>query len=356
MGNRGPKLFLFSLSLLLHAAVRPLAAEPNETFETATILAPGVQSVVDAFPAPGEPDAMLAILGQFGDVEFVEDGSPLGNDFAPGAAFVPTNSGSIDFVVTGTGDFDLNGGHGETGFYEVFVDVYDFADELIAEFREIRRLEPGSDDGNYSLNDPEWIGGTYDVYVDNVISGDVDFYTFTGLTPGEPFTAETIDPAAAEIDTLLGWFGEGGVLLAVNDDFFEENLLSSISGFVPENGQLTFAVSGYGDDSFVGAHPEAGPYELRLSVEAGLAADFNGDNQVDSADFLAWRRSFAENDGADADGDLDSDGADFLAWQREFGLASSGGLTIAVPEPSSAIIAASALWCISLSLRRKRIG
>ena len=57
-----------------------------------------------------------------------------------------------------------------------------------------------------------------------------------------------------------------------------------------------------------------------------LSADFDGDDDVDGRDFLAWQRGFgkpnaAKTDG-DADNDLDVDGADLGLWQLEYGTAS----------------------------------
>ena len=51
------------------------------------------------------------------------------------------------------------------------------------------------------------------------------------------------------------------------------------------------------------------------------AADFDGDGDVDGADFLKWQQGFPTASGAtkadgDADGDGDVDGQDFLIWQQ----------------------------------------
>ena len=58
------------------------------------------------------------------------------------------------------------------------------------------------------------------------------------------------------------------------------------------------------------------------------SADFNDDNHVDGADFLAWQRGFGKTLNAlpadgDADSDLDVDAADLNAWKSQFGAISS---------------------------------
>ena len=88
-----------------------------------------------------------------------------------------------------------------------------------------------------------------------------------------------------------------------------------------------------------------------------LAADFDGDGDVDGDDFLIWQSGFGcigdctTQDG-DADGDHDVDGDDFLIWQTEF----SGGADLnagAVPEPSTALLA---LLLLSGAVVRRAVG
>lgn len=90
------------------------------------------------------------------------------------------------------------------------------------------------------------------------------------------------------------------------------------------------------------------------SAEALLSADFDGDQDVDGADFLLWQRGFGILSGAsreqgDADNDGDVDSADLQQWSSNYGLASAGsGLRSAahsVPELSTD---AYALWAIGI--------
>lgn len=323
------------------------ASEPNENFASATILGPGVLTVSDELRQP--PDTLLGTRGMFGDIEFVDDdGSPAGNGFASGIANVPTNSGSIRFAVTGYTDESFSGAHDQLGTYEVFVQPYDFFGDPIDEFTVMQTMQPGVVD-EFMFSDSNWIGGSYDVYIDNLVEfegfADIDFYTFTGLTAGASFTAETLDPSSSGVDTFLGWFSGTGLLLDSDDSGGTGSLNALISGVVPAGGQLTFAVTGANDTVFEGDHQSRGAYNLKLTLGGGVdyAADFNNDGKVNSLDLAAWKTAFGATNVGDADNDNDSDGADFLVWQRQFG---SGGASIAaataVPEPAAAALLISA--------------
>jgi hypothetical protein len=74
-------------------------------------------------------------------------------------------------------------------------------------------------------------------------------------------------------------------------------------------------------------------------VPEPVDGDFDGDGDVDGADFVAWQTNFPKPNGAtlaqgDADSDGDVDGADFVVWQTHFPFPAHAGST-AVPEPSA---------------------
>ncbi|MCC7086121.1 MAG: PEP-CTERM sorting domain-containing protein [Pirellulales bacterium] len=83
--------------------------------------------------------------------------------------------------------------------------------------------------------------------------------------------------------------------------------------------------------------------------------DFNGDGNVDGADFVAWQTHFPTASGAtlaegDANGDGAVDGADFVIWQTHFPSSGAAGAA-PVPEPATGmllLVGALAAW------RRKR--
>lgn len=326
--------FVCTVSNPLHAE------EPNETFGERTILGSGVLLVEDDLTPGFEsfPDTMLGIRDQFGDIYFVDDdGSPVGNGRASGVGNVPTNSGSIDFAVSGFPDEFFEGSHGEFGDYEVFIDVYDFFGDPVDSFSQVRTLQPGFVD-NFSFSDFEWIEGSYDVYIDNTIGGtsaaDVDYFTFTGLTSGSSFSAEVTD-ATSGFDSILGWFDNSGNLIESDDNDGFENL-SLINGVVPANGQLTFAVTGYNDVGFVGNHAEDASYSLEVNLfSVSHPGDFDNDDDVDGRDFLRWQRKQSPNTGSFGD---------LQAWQTNYGYNGSLVAAQAVPEPASFVILFGAIF------------
>lgn len=331
---------MMSIGTIVHST------EPNENFGTATVLSPGVMTVSDALTvnAPAFPDTLLGIRNGFGTVYLTDDdGSPFGDGYASGAGGVPTNSGSIDFSITGVGDDAFDGSHSEAGQYKVYVDVYDFFDDPIDSFSELRTLAPGIVH-DFTFNDFEWLGGSYDVYIDNALAltSDVDFFTFTGLTPGTQFLARTAHSTPSSADTLLGLFDSSGALLESDDDG-AGGVLSQIEGIVPVGGMLTFAVSGVGDDGFTGSHTEDGSYELRLQIQPPvLQGDYNKNGVVDTADYIVWRNTLNQSGTglpADGNGNGNIDSGDYGLWRAHFGQtagsASGIGVSAAVPEPST---------------------
>jgi hypothetical protein len=331
---------------------RAWGTEPNETFATATVLSPGTFSVSDQLTAGGGggpiPDTFLGVVDLFGEVYFTDDdGSPVGDGHASGLGGVPTNSGSIDFKVTGYPDEFFEGSHGESGEYEVFVDVYDFFDDLVDQFSETRTLGPG-EVHSFSFFDANWISGSYDVYIDNLVGGttawDVDYFRFTGLTPGTEFTARTTDPGGSGVDTVLGWFSAGGALLD-SDDQSGGGDLSLLTGTVPAGGALTFAVTGYDDFGFVGEHGEEGSYSLVLELDSGvIAGDYNDDGIVDAVDYTVWRNNLGDATEADINNAGNGTGgvtaADYTWWKQRYGNTSGAGgiASVQVPEPSGVIL------------------
>ncbi len=320
-----------------------IATEPNETFQSATVVPSGEFLISDSLGSSrgSFPDTLLGIRDFINRIYLDDDnGSPVGDGRASGLRNVQTNSGSINFSVTGVSDLDFSGAHEEAGDFKVFVNVYDLFDDLVDSFTETQTLAPGIVQ-DFDFADAEWLGGSYDVYIDNTVgtaAADVDFYTFTGLAPGSRFVAQTVDPSNSGIDTYMGWFDANGSLLTSNDDQ-TESFLSVIEGAVPAEGKLTFGVTGTLDEEFVGMHFEEGPYQLKLDMNlAGVDGDFNQNHAVDAADYVVWRKNLGPgdlpNDGGASPGFVDE--ADYSVWRANFGamaanLRSNNSAT--VPEP-----------------------
>ena len=318
------------------------ATEPNESFAQSTVLGPGVLTVNDSL-TPGNTifaDTVLGILSSFGFITDTNDnGGPYAAGGGSGLSGVPVNNdGTIAFVISGFPDFSFDGSHDQIGDYQVYVDVRDDFGEVVDSYSAFDSLDPNVVNP-YTIPD---INSTYsyDVYVDNTfgvtVGSDVDFFTFTGLTPGANFSAETMELGFAQIDTFLGWFDNSGNLLATNDDIEPGNLLSQIEGMVPANGKLTFAVTGYGDADFVGTHDQDAEYSLQLTIGGG--GDFDSDGDVDGRDFLRWQRGGSPSPFS---------ATDLAAWQAGYGtapLVSALGFSppaeaaSPVPEPGTLVL------------------
>jgi hypothetical protein len=110
-----------------------------------------------------------------------------------------------------------------------------------------------------------------------------------------------------------------------------------------------------GNDAFIVLGSDGSGVKVStLTLHAG---DFDGDGDVDGADFVAWQTNFPKPTGAvlsegDADGDGDVDGADFVVWQTNFPFTPSPG-TSPVPEPAAGILSLIAACCL-VAMRCRR--
>jgi len=89
----------------------------------------------------------------------------------------------------------------------------------------------------------------------------------------------------------------------------------------------------------------------------GVAGDYNGNGVVDAADYTTWRDhldqsiTLTNEDPDTTPGEVTIE--DYAFWQANFGATGGGGAlsNVSVPEPASALIAATALlmvnwlWC-----------
>jgi hypothetical protein len=121
-----------------------------------------------------------------------------------------------------------------------------------------------------------------------------------------------------------------------------------------------------GDNPLTAGNP-ANPFFFQRTFYEGVAfelappspqipGDFDGDGDVDGADFVAWQTNFPTAAGAtlgqgDADGDGDVDGADFVVWQTNFPFTPGQGAS-SVPEPDSILLCGLACFLIAVVMRR----
>jgi hypothetical protein len=100
--------------------------------------------------------------------------------------------------------------------------------------------------------------------------------------------------------------------------------------------------------------------DVTAPAVAAQPGDFDGDGDVDGADFVAWQTNFPKASGAtlaegDADGDGDVDGADFVVWQTNFPFTPGGGAS-PIPEPGSIVLTIFGSLAIVASRRSLRRG
>jgi autotransporter-associated beta strand protein len=113
------------------------------------------------------------------------------------------------------------------------------------------------------------------------------------------------------------------------------------------NGVAQLSGRTYGSTSASGAMVQDNAYFSGNGIlTVGLLGDFNGNNTVDAADYLIWRKSYSSNS------------AMYTAWRANFGQSSSGSgaggsLLENVPEPASGCLLLAGM--LALSLRRVRV-
>jgi hypothetical protein len=185
--------------------------------------------------------------------------------------------------------------------------------------------------------------------------------------PGQWFGAFTVGgnlvlggTSALELDfSLLGANGPAGT-----NTYWDANHSWKIIDTTTNTGSTTFATltnGTFASGTFsivVGAGADLGDIFLNYAaVGPAVPGDFDGDGDVDGADFVAWQTNFPTATGAvyqqgDADFDGDVDGADFVVWQTNFPFPTSPG-TSPVPEPTTLLLGAIAAVGL-LAIRRRK--
>ena len=74
-----------------------------------------------------------------------------------------------------------------------------------------------------------------------------------------------------------------------------------------------------------------------VGAPMGVPGDYNGNNVVDTADYILWRNGGPLQNEVDTPGVVNA--ADYTAWRARFGNTSGSGSGSAVPEPSAALLA-----------------
>lgn len=111
-------------------------------------------------------------------------------------------------------------------------------------------------------------------------------------------------------------------------------------------------------NSLIYSMPAFSVTTLELSA---LAGDFDGDRDVDGADFVVWQTNFPKSTGAswsqgDANGDGIVNGADFAVWQTQFAGGGPGSEVVAEPASTAYAIVASIFLGAYLRVSRRKLG
>ena len=160
--------------------------------------------------------------------------------------------------------------------------------------------------GLSGLIEIEYRGGEDD---DSLIGSDSnDRFYYSGTTGSDTIVSFTAGPGVGDVIVLSGY---GSAF-----DSFSDVLAASVQ--IGLNTQINLGSGNLITLVFVA--------KSSLSADDFLfnSADFDGDNDVDGADFLAWQRGFGATSGATpGDGDANSDGAvdatDLSAWKEQIG-------------------------------------
>jgi hypothetical protein len=78
-----------------------------------------------------------------------------------------------------------------------------------------------------------------------------------------------------------------------------------------------------------------------LGAGTDLVGDYNGDGNVNGADYNIWRSQFGftgVNINSDGNGDGRVDMRDYVVWRDNVPAGSGAGLGAAVPEPTSGLL------------------
>lgn len=130
----------------------------------------------------------------------------------------------------------------------------------------------------------------------------------------------------------------------------------TLNGAYTDGSAFTFDLN---SDPVVGTHP-SGRFDYfstgstvtitLVPSEITLLGDYNGNGQVDAADYTVWQDSFGSlfNLAADGNGNGVVDAADYTVWQDNFGQSVTSQQVAVVPEPGTLCLAmCGIIWGVS---------
>ena len=202
--------------------------------------------------------------------------------------------------------------------------------------------------------------------LDQTVSGPGDLIkTGTGqltLTGPIAYTGDTQVTAGTLSITNPGLtLANGADVLLTTGAFFDLNFSGTdairslfIDGVAQPTG--VYGAVGSGAANEIGEITGGGLLQV-TSLPITENADFNGDGQVDGADFLVWQRGNGGPGGptqGDANGDSVVNGGDLAIWQSNFGGTGAAAAASAVPEPASATLAILSIGVLLAANSRRR--
>ncbi|MFB2771015.1 hypothetical protein ACE1AT_17235 [Pelatocladus sp. BLCC-F211] len=158
----------------------------------------------------------------------------------------------------------------------------------LSQFEELQQTIVIESEPNNSFNTRQSLSSDTSAIYGQLSYSDIDFFTISGLIAGSLFTAEI---TSEFVDPLLGLVDNSGNILAINDDQADDSVLSVLTGIVPTDGSLNFAVTGLRDTSLTGDHFESGCYTLSFNTFT-LPEPYPNptviNSSFESSDFTGW--------------------------------------------------------------------
>jgi hypothetical protein len=201
--------------------------------------------------------------------------------------------------------------------------------------------------GSLSLNNTIVAGNFRGMTRDDISGAATASYSLIGDSTGATITnngGSQIGNGMSPINPMLGLLASNGgptathVLLTGSPAIDAGDPSFSPPPSVDQRGNPFSRVTD--GDGTSGAQIDIGAFEAPAQAPPGpvLPGDYNLDNVVDAADYVAWRKTLGTTglpaySGADGDGDTTIDDDDYDVWQENFGeMLAGAGSVAAVPE------------------------